>query len=187
VHLVLARPAEGGDVLVGDHRIAERVVLQVIFDDRARQRRAFLDAEALGEAAGHDVPHHHLDRHDLDLADELLAHVEAADEVRRHPDVAEQREQMLGDAVVEHALARDRALLLRVEGGRVVLEVLDERAGLGALVQNLGLALVDLAAAGHGNNEPPWPWGRPSTGAPETERPGTWTNHVAGARKTPPT
>ena len=27
VHLLLARPAEAGDMLVGDHRIAERVVL----------------------------------------------------------------------------------------------------------------------------------------------------------------
>ena len=57
--------------------------------------------------------------------------------------------RILGDAVVEHALAGDRALLLVVEGGGVVLEVLDERAGLGPLEQDLGLAFVDAAAAGH--------------------------------------
>src|SRR3546814_4795675 len=32
------------------------------------------------------------DRHDLDLADKLLAHVEAADKVGRNPDLAEQGE-----------------------------------------------------------------------------------------------
>jgi hypothetical protein len=34
-----------------------------------------------------------------------------------------------------------------VEGGRVVLEILDQRAGLGAFVQDLGLAFVNAAAA----------------------------------------
>ena len=100
--------------------------------------------------AGGDVAHHHLDRDDLDLPDQLLAHVEAADEMGRDADRAEQGEDMLGDAVVEHALAGDRALLLGVEGGRVVLEILDQRARLGTLVEDLGLAFVDLAAAGHG-------------------------------------
>ena len=101
------------------------------------------------ERAGGDVAHDHLERDDLDLADQLLAHVEPADEVGRDADRAEQREDVLGDAVVEHALAVDRALLLGVEGGRVVLEILDERARLGTFVEDLGLAFVDLAAAGH--------------------------------------
>ena len=65
------------------------------------------------------------------------------------PITCERGEDMLGDAVVEHALAADRPALLRVERGRVVLEILDQRAGLGTLVEDLGLALVDLAAAGH--------------------------------------
>jgi glucose-6-phosphate-specific signal transduction histidine kinase len=51
--------------------------------------------------------------------------------VRRHADLAEQGEEVFGNAVVEHALAGDRALLLRVERGRIVLEILDEGAGLG--------------------------------------------------------
>src|SRR3546814_2740024 len=66
--------------------------------------------------------------HDLDLADQLFAHVEAADEMVRHADIAEQGEDMLGNAVVEHALAVDRPTLLRVEGGRVVLEIMEQRA-----------------------------------------------------------
>ena len=136
-------------MLVGDHRIAERIVLVIIFDDRARQLGAFLDPEPLRQRAGGDVADDDLDRDDLDLADQLLAHVEAADEVGRDADRLERGEDMLGDAVVEHALAVDRAALLRVEGGRVVLEILDQRAGLGTLVEDLGLAFVDLAATGH--------------------------------------
>ena len=92
VHLLRRRPAEAGDMLLGDHRVAERVVLVIIFDDRARQLRAFLDPEALGERAGGDVAHHHLERDDLDLPDQLLAHVEAADEVGRHADLVEMPE-----------------------------------------------------------------------------------------------
>ena len=36
---------------------------------------------------GGDVAHDDLDRDDLDFADQLLAHVEAAHEVRRHADL----------------------------------------------------------------------------------------------------
>ena len=56
--------------------------------------------------------------------------------------------QIFGDAVVEDALALDRVVLLVVEGGGVVLEILDERAGLGALVEDLGLAFVDFGGGG---------------------------------------
>jgi hypothetical protein len=63
-------------------------------------------------------------------------------------------EEMLGDAVVEHALAGNGALLLGVEGSRVVLEILDQGAGFRTLVEDLGLAFVDLAAAGHGTSSP---------------------------------
>src|SRR3982750_4624488 len=83
------------------------------------------------------------------MEDQLLAHVEPADEMGRDADRAEKGVDMLGDAVVEHALAGDGALLLGVERGRVVLEILDERAGLRALVEDLGLAFVDQSAAGH--------------------------------------
>src|SRR5205085_1807061 len=51
--------------------------------------------------------------------------------------------------VVDDALALQHGLLGRVEGGGVVLEVLDQGAGLGPLVEDLGLALVDLLTAGH--------------------------------------
>ena len=150
MHLVLAGPAEGGDMLIAHQGIAERIILVIIFDDGARQLGAFLDAEALGDAAGSHVAHHHLDRDDLHLAHQLLAHVEAADEVGGDADHAEQREDMFGNAVVQHALAADRALLLGIEGGGIILEILDDGAGFRTFIQDLGLAFINLAAAGHG-------------------------------------
>ena len=138
-------------MLLRHHRIVERVVLVVELDDRARQHGAFLDAEALGQRAGGDIAHDHFERDDLDFADQLLAHVEPADEVRRDAHPVEMGEDVLGDAVVEHALAVDDLVLLLVEGGGVVLEELDERAGLGSLEEDLGLAFVDAPATVHGH------------------------------------
>src|SRR6185503_19439484 len=100
-------PAEGGDVLLAHHRIAQRVVLEVELDDRARQRLALFQAQALRQRAGGHVAYHDLERNDLHLADQLLAHVEAAHEVRRYADLAQLAEDVLGDAVVEDALALD--------------------------------------------------------------------------------
>src|SRR6266508_1852618 len=62
VDLLRRRPAERGDMLLGYHRIAERVVLVIELDDRARQLRALLDAEPLAERASRDISHHHLQR-----------------------------------------------------------------------------------------------------------------------------
>ena len=67
----------------------------------------------------------------------------------RHADLAELGHQEFGDAVVDNTLAGDRALLLIVERGGIVLEVLDDGPGLRPLEQGFGLALVDAAAAGH--------------------------------------
>ena len=69
--------------------------------------------------------------------------------VRRHADVVEVLEDVFGDAVVEDALAFDHLVLLGVEGGRVVLEVLDQRSRLRPFVEDLGLAFVDAATAAH--------------------------------------
>ena len=118
------------------------------------QLRALLDAEALRQGAGGDVADHHLKGDDLDLADELLAHVEPANEMRRHADIVQILEDVFRNPVVEHAFAVDDFVLLGVEGGRVILEVLDERAGLRSLVEDLRLALVDATAAVH--RRVPW-------------------------------
>ena len=97
-------------MLFCDERIAQRVVLVAIFDQRAGKLGALFDAEALRQRARGNITHDDFDRHDLDLADQLLAHVETADEMVRHADITEQREYMLRNPVVEYALAADRAL-----------------------------------------------------------------------------
>ena len=58
-------------------------------------------------------------------------------------------EDELGNAVVEDALAVDDLVLGAVAGGGVVLEILDESARLRALVEILGLALINLPTAVH--------------------------------------
>jgi len=60
------------------------------------------------------------------------------------------REHIFADAIVDHALAIDRALFERVEGGGIIFEILDDRARLWAFIEDLGLAFIDLAATGHG-------------------------------------
>src|SRR3546814_15135072 len=47
----------------------------------------FRSAHARVERTRRDIAHHDLERDDLHLADQLLAHVEAADEMRRHADI----------------------------------------------------------------------------------------------------
>src|SRR5579883_1359124 len=149
VDLLRRRPAERGNMLLRYHRIVELVILVIEFDDRARQLRAFLDAEPLRQRAGGDVTHHHFERNDLDFANELLAHVESADEMRRHADVVEVLEDVFRNPVVEHALAFDHLMLFGIEGGRIVLEVLDQSSWLGPFVEDLRLAFIDTATAAH--------------------------------------
>src|SRR3546814_1611786 len=57
--------------------------------------------------------------------------------------------QFLAGPFGQDAVAGDDALLLVVEAGGIGLEVLAEGAGFGSFVENLGLALVKLAASGH--------------------------------------
>jgi hypothetical protein len=45
-------------------------------------------------------------------------------------------------------------MFFRVEGSRVVLEMLNQRSGLWSFIENLRLAFVDAAAAAHGSV--PW-------------------------------
>src|SRR5688572_14814842 len=61
-------------------------------------------------------------------------------------------ENVFRDAVVQHAFPVDHLVLLGVEGGRVILEVLDERPRFRPFVKDLGLALVNSAAAVHGSH-----------------------------------
>jgi hypothetical protein len=63
-------------------------------------------------------------------------------------------EDVLGDTIVEDALAFNDLVLLRIEGSRIVLEVLNQRSGLWSFIENLRLALINAAAAAH--RRVPW-------------------------------
>src|SRR3546814_10739984 len=101
-------------MLFSDQRIAERVVLVIIFNERAGELLPLLDPEPLGERAGRDVAHDHLDRHDFHLPHKLFAHVEAADEMGRDTNLRQQCENMLGNAVIQYTLTADGAFFLRI-------------------------------------------------------------------------
>src|SRR6476646_8792022 len=154
VGLLRRSPEEGRDGLFQHHRVVELVVLVVELDDRARQLCAFLDADALRQGPCGDIAHDNFERNDLHLSNQLLAHVETADEVGRYPDIVEVLEHIFRDSIVEHALAFDHLVLFGVEGGRVVLEMLNQRSRLGAFIKDLRLALVNATAAAHGRV--PW-------------------------------
>src|SRR5262249_26534413 len=94
------------------------------------------------------------ERNDFHFADQLLAHVEAPDEVGGNPDVVQVLEDVLRDAIVENALAFDHVVLLRIEGGRVVLEVLDQSSRFRSFVEDLALPFIDSATAAH--RRVPW-------------------------------
>ena len=68
-----------------------------------------------------------------------------------HADRVQLRHQIFADAVVEHALAVEHRLFGGVEGGGVVLEILDQGARLRPLIEDFGLAFVDHPAAFHEN------------------------------------
>src|SRR5215831_17349964 len=55
VDLLGGSPIEGGDVLLGHHRVVKLVVLQIEFDDRAGQGLPLRQTEPLRERAGGDV------------------------------------------------------------------------------------------------------------------------------------
>jgi hypothetical protein len=74
--------------------------------------------------------------------------------MRRHTDVVQVLKHVFRDAIVENAFAFDHLVLLGVEGGRVVLEMLDQSARLRPFIQDLRLAFVNAATAAH--RSVPW-------------------------------
>src|SRR5215207_5969723 len=140
-------PAEGRHMLFGNHGIAQLIILVIELDDRAGQGRAFGQPQPLGERARGNIAHDDLERNDLHGADQLLAHVQALQEMGRHANVVELGKDQLGNAIVENPFAVDDFLFLIVEGRRIILVMDDQGAGLGTFVKDLGLALVDTGAA----------------------------------------
>ena len=118
----------------------QRVILVVKLDDRARQDRAFLDAELRRNGAGGNIAHDDLERNDLYFLDQLLAHVQTLNKMGRDAHFVEIDENVLGYAVVQHAFAVNDFVLFRIESGRIVFEKLYQRAGFGALIKDFALA-----------------------------------------------
>ena len=144
-------PAEAGDVFFRHHRVIQRVILEVIFNDGTRQALAFRNAQALRKRPRGHIAHHHFKRDDLHLPDQLLAHIEPADEMRRDANLGQPHHQIFADAVIQHALAGDGALLFGIEGGGVILEILHQGAGFRPLEQDFCFTFIELAATSHGS------------------------------------
>src|SRR3546814_19658232 len=94
-------------------------------------------------------PYTTLFRSDFHLPHKLFAHVEAADEMGRDTNLRQQCENMLGNAVIYYTLTAEGAFFLRIEGGRVIFEILDDGAGLRPFIEDLGVAFIHLEATGH--------------------------------------
>src|SRR5579883_720913 len=155
VDLLRGSPAEGRDVLLRNHRIVQLVGLVIELDDRARQRHALFKPQPLAQRARDHVAHHNLKRNNFHFPDKLLAHIETANEMGGHADFVQAAENIFRNAVVQHTLALEALEFLGVEGGGVVFEMLDERAGLGAFIKNFRLSFIDATAAVVIHGRPP--------------------------------
>src|SRR3546814_18967610 len=78
----------------------------------------------------------------------------------RDTNLRQQCENMLGNAVIQYTLTADGAFFLLIEGGRVILEILDVGAELRPFIEALGFAFINLAATGHAGVPTPDPCNR---------------------------
>ena len=69
--------------------------------------------------------------------------------MRGHADVVQVLEEIFRDPVVEDALALDHLMLLGIERGGVVLEVLDQGARLRTFIQDLAFAFINATPTAH--------------------------------------
>ncbi len=142
-------PAKRSDVLLGDHRVFQRIRLVIELDDRARQHDAFINAEALGERACRTL------RTTTSSGIISTSLINCSRMFRR-------RMKWVGMPILfrcvktysemrlfRNALAVDDFMLLFIESSRIILEELDERSGFRTFIQDLGLAFVDSAATVH--------------------------------------
>ncbi len=140
---LFGRPSEQQRMVGGYQRVVERVGLVVVLDHGTLERLALLAPQPLRHRAGNDISHYSLDRDYLEPLAEHLAIVEPAHEMRLDAVFFEQREEQLGHPIVDHAFVLDRATLLGVERGRVVLEIGNHEVRVGGRIEFLRLALVE--------------------------------------------
>ena len=155
VDLLRRRPAESGDVLFRDHRVVERVVLVVELDDR--RAAAACPPPARGGVASEPAA---TLRTTTSSGTISTSRISCSRMLSR-------RMKCVGTPMSLRCWKMNSEIRLfstplpsmiscffAFERGRVVLEVLDERPGLGPLVEDLRLALVDATAAVHRRG--PW-------------------------------
>ena len=155
VDLLRRGPAERGDVLLRDHRVVELVVLVIELDDRARQLGALLDAEprSTSEPAATlrtTTSSGMISTSRISCSRMLRRRMKCVGtpmSLRRWKTYSEMR-------LFSTPLPSITSMLLGIEGGGVVLEMLDQGAGLRALVEDLRLAFIDAATAAH--RDVPW-------------------------------
>ena len=136
------------------HGIAQLVILVAVLDDGALQLGALGQAQTLGQAAGGDVAHDDLQGHDVYLLHQGLPVGDLLDVMGGDAVALQHLHQEIGDAVVDHALAGDGALLQAVEGGGVILVGHQHHIGIIRRENLLGLTFIELLQLLHGNTPP---------------------------------
>ena len=145
-------PAEAVMCSSRHQRVAQRVVLVVVFDDRARQAGALRDAQALARLPAATL------RTTTSSGMISTSRISCSRMFSR-------RTKWVGMPIsasrsIRYSLMRLFSTPLPVmmpffcalNGGGVVLEILHEGAGLRTLEQDLGFSLIELSAAGHGDS-----------------------------------
>lgn len=107
------------------HGIAERVVLVAVFEDGGRKLYSLVETESLCKASRRDIAHDNLKGDYLHLLHHRFAGRKLLDKMRGNAVLFEKLHKVIRHAVVDLALAEDRALFQSVERGRIVLVIND--------------------------------------------------------------
>ena len=127
-----------------DHRVAQLIVLVAVFQHGLLELRAFGQTEALGQRTGGDIAHNDFQRHDVNLLHQRLAVGNFFNVMRRDAVFLQHLHQEIRHAVVDDALAHNRALLEAVERGCVVLVVHQHNVRIVRRKNLLRLAFIEL-------------------------------------------
>ena len=127
-----------------NHRIAQCVVLVAVLQNGAVELGALRQTDAGCKRTCYDIADDNLQRYDGNLLDDGLALGDLLDKVGRDALACQHLHQMVGNTVVDDALAYDGALLHAVECGCVVLVVNDQQLRIIGAVNLLCLAFVKL-------------------------------------------
>src|SRR5680860_997963 len=133
-----------------EQRVTEIIILEVVLDNRrVLEIRPLLVTYPLGEGTCRDIPHHELHREHVQPADAHGRLPFSPQEVSRYTGFLQNLEEPDGDSVVHPTLGGDGTLLLAVERGGGILEILDVDIRIFRGVNDLSFTLVELVASGH--------------------------------------